>query len=149
MFGLKRHSRITFIFFTCDSVCACIHTCCGRTLVFFYLLFSNYFCYFLTVYMTFVWRIACRWSKHVGDNSVFLDNVTRWQSTYLRVYTCIAREMYNMKYTYVYSYVSDEWDSSENSVNMYHCNIYRCSVHSEIYIVHSQTNALFIILGKV
>jgi len=26
---------------------------------------------------------------------------------------------------------------------------YRCSVHSEIYIVHSPTNALFIKLGKV
>jgi len=28
-------------------------------------------------------------------------------------------------------------------------NFYRCSVRSEIYIVHSPTNALFIKVGKV
>jgi len=28
-------------------------------------------------------------------------------------------------------------------------NFYRCFVHSEIYIVHSPANALFIKLGKV
>jgi hypothetical protein len=28
-------------------------------------------------------------------------------------------------------------------------NFYCCTVHSEIYIVHSPTNALFIKLGKV
>jgi hypothetical protein len=28
-------------------------------------------------------------------------------------------------------------------------NLYRCTVHSEIYTVHSPTNVLFIKLGKV
>jgi len=28
-------------------------------------------------------------------------------------------------------------------------SFYHCSVHSEVYIVHSPTNALFIKLGKV
>jgi len=35
------------------------------------------------------------------------------------------------------------------NIILLYINFYRCSVRSEIYVVHSPTNALFIKLGKV
>jgi hypothetical protein len=37
----------------------------------------------------------------------------------------------------------------QENLKYYINNFYCCTVHSEIYIVHSPTNALFIELGKV
>ena len=41
------------------------------------------------------------------------------------------------------------WITTSCVSDNFNVDFYHCSVHSEIYIVHSPTNALFIKLGKV